>query len=69
MRSGSPSIYGAVAYAAAIDAIEVAGITAIEAVVKTLVLAVEETVSRVGAEVLAPWRSETERAGVLPNAG
>ena len=65
MREGSPSIYGAVAYAAAIDAIEVAGITAIEAVIRTLVVALEEAVSRVGAEVLAPWRSEAERAGIL----
>ena len=65
MREGSPSIYGAVAYAAAIDAIEVAGITAIEAVIRTLVLSLEEAVSRVGAEVLAPWRSEVERAGIL----
>jgi selenocysteine lyase/cysteine desulfurase len=65
MREGSPSIYGAVAYAAAIDAIEVAGIATIEAAVQSLVVALEQAVSRVGAEVLTPWRSEAERAGIL----
>jgi selenocysteine lyase/cysteine desulfurase len=65
MREGSPSIYGAVAYAAAIDAVEVAGIAAIESAIKAIVIDIEAAVSRAGAEVLTPWRSEAERAGIL----
>ena len=65
MREGSPSIYGAVAFAAAIDAIEVAGLAAIQATIRTLVLELEEALNRVGAEVLTPWRSEAERSGIL----
>lgn len=62
---GSPAVFGALQLGAAIEVIELAGIAAIEAVVLERVAALEEAARAAGAEVLAPWRSPAERAGII----
>jgi selenocysteine lyase/cysteine desulfurase len=65
LHLGSPAIGGAVAAAAAIEVIEIAGIDAIEAAILDTGRAVEATLDESGAEVLRPWRSDRERAGIV----
>jgi len=64
-QEGSPPYFGALQMGAAAEVIELAGIGAIEAVVRERVAALEEEARRAGAEVLAPWRGPEERAGIL----
>ncbi len=61
----APDPVGATAAAAAIDTIELVGIDAIEAAVLERAVAVEEGLRGLGAEVVAPWRSPSERAGIV----
>jgi selenocysteine lyase/cysteine desulfurase len=53
------------AMAAALELVEEAGIGAIEAAIVHRVRALELAVRWAGAEVLAPWRTPAERAGIL----
>ncbi|MFH2073581.1 MAG: aminotransferase class V-fold PLP-dependent enzyme, partial [Actinomycetota bacterium] len=62
---GTPPIPGAFQFAAAVDVIESAGVPAIAAVIADRVAALEEVVRSAGAEVMAPWASPAERAGIL----
>lgn len=64
-QEGSPPIFGGVAVQAAIDVIELAGIDAVHRAVVDRVCEIEELVRSRGGEVLAPWRSADERAGIL----
>jgi len=64
-QEGSPPYVGAIQMGAAAEVIEMAGIGAIEAVIRARVAALEEEIRRAGAEVLAPWRDPAERAGIL----
>lgn len=64
-QEGSPPYFGALQMGAAAEVIEMAGIGSIEAVIRERVADLEETVRRAGAEVFAPWRAPTERAGIL----
>ncbi len=65
LRLGSPALFGAIAFAAAIEVADIAGLAAIEAAIQERVVMLEEVLGRAGAELLAPWRSPAERAGVL----
>ena len=65
MQEGTPPIGGALQFAAAAEVIDAAGIEAITAAVLDRAAACEDAVRRAGAEVLAPWRSPSERAGIL----
>ncbi len=62
---GSPPLFGAVALGAAASVIEEAGIAAIETAVLERACQLEDVVRAAGAEVLAPWRSDRERSGIL----
>jgi selenocysteine lyase/cysteine desulfurase len=62
---GSPPMLGAVRLAAALEVLEIAGIEAIERVVRDRVERLLDVVAAAGAEVLAPWRFPGERAGIL----
>lgn len=64
-QEGSPPYFGALQMGAAVEVIELAGITAIEATIGERVAALEEAVRTAGAEVLAPWQNPGERAGIL----
>ncbi len=55
----------AASYHAALEVIELAGIDAISAAVLERSRRVEEVLRVVGATVRAPWRDETERAGIV----
>lgn len=65
LREGSPSVVGALACAEAIDTIEVAGISVIEAEIRQRLDALEEVLRAADAEILAPWSDDAERAGIL----
>jgi selenocysteine lyase/cysteine desulfurase len=65
LRIGSPSIYGVVALAAALEVIELAGMSAIEESIADIVVALDEALEAVGAECSTPWRSPAERAGII----
>jgi len=65
LRIGSPGIYGVVAFAAALEVIELAGISTIQTAIAGIVGALDETLEAVGAERSTPWRSPGERAGIL----
>ena len=62
---GSPNLLGAVAAAAALDVVGTGGIREIEAAVLERSGAVLNLVESLGAEVIAPWRSDRERAGIV----
>jgi selenocysteine lyase/cysteine desulfurase len=57
--------FAASALAAALELVEETGIAAIEAAIAHRVRALELAVRWAGAEVLAPWRTPAERAGIL----
>ncbi len=62
---GSPNLLGAVAAAAALDVVDVGGIANIEAAVLERSGAVLDLARSLDAEVIAPWRSDGERAGIV----
>jgi len=64
-QEGSPAMLGAFCLEAAVAVIDLAGIDTIEAAVLQRATEVEEAVRAAGAEVLSPWRDESERAGIL----
>jgi len=64
-QEGSPPYLGTLQMGAAVEVIEMAGITAIEEAVLERAAAVEDAVRRAGAEVLAPWHRPGERAGII----
>lgn len=64
-QEGSPVVFGAVAAAAAVEVVAEAGIDVVERRILDLAPALEEVVRAAGAEVLAPWREDGERAGIL----
>ena len=61
----SPNLLGAVASAAALNVVEVGGINKIEAAVLERSAAVLDLVRSLDADVIAPWRSDRERAGIV----
>jgi selenocysteine lyase/cysteine desulfurase len=61
----APDPVGGVAVAAAIDVIESMGIDAIEDAVLDRAEAIEEGLTAMGREVIAPWRRRSERAGIV----
>jgi len=61
----SPNVLGAVTSAAALEVVEIAGIEHVEAAVLERSGAVLEIARGLGAEVIAPWRSDRERAGIV----
>ncbi len=61
----APDPVGAVAAAAAIETIELAGIDAIERAILERSAAIEEGLRRLGFEVIAPRRIDSERAGIV----
>jgi selenocysteine lyase/cysteine desulfurase len=61
----SPNLLGAVAAAAALRLVEIGGLGDIEAAVLERSGAVLEMVRAVGGEVIEPWRSDRERAGIV----
>ncbi len=65
LREGAPTVAGAVAYAAAVETVELAGISAVETTIRQLVHALEDVLRAADAEVLDPWRSDEERAGII----
>jgi selenocysteine lyase/cysteine desulfurase len=65
LREGAPGVLGALACAAAIDTIELAGISAIEGAIRARARELEDVVRAAGADVTAPWRGDGERAGIL----
>ncbi len=62
---GSPPHYGATAFAAAIDVIELAGIEAIETAVLDNAHVAEDVLKAGGADVATPWRHDGERSGIV----
>ncbi len=61
----SPNLPGAVAAAAALQVVEAGGIHQIESAVLERSGAALDIVRSLGAEVIAPWRSDEERAGIV----
>ena len=64
-QEGSPPIFGGVAVHAAIDVIDLAGLPAVHEAVIDRVCELEEVVRSRGGEILEPWKSDDERAGIL----
>ncbi len=64
-QEGSPPIFGGVATGAAIDVIDMAGLDQIHRTVIDRVCQIEDIVRGRGGEILEPWQSEDERAGIL----
>jgi selenocysteine lyase/cysteine desulfurase len=62
---GSPNLLGAVAAAAALAVVDTGGIREIEVAVLERSGAVLDLVRSLDAEVIAPWRSDGERAGIV----
>jgi selenocysteine lyase/cysteine desulfurase len=62
---GSPNLLGAVAAAAALNVVHAAGIREIETAVLERSGAILDLVRSLDAEVIAPWRSDRERAGIV----
>ncbi len=62
---GSPNLPGAVAAAAALEIVEREGIAAIEHAVLERSGAVIDIARSLGAEIIAPWASDAERAGIV----
>jgi len=61
----APDPVGGTAVAAALAAIELIGIDAIEEAILDRAEAVEDGLRRAGAEVVAPWTGRSERAGIV----
>ena len=61
----SPNLLGAVAAAAALQLVEIGGTHEIEAAVLQRSGAVLDLVHSIGCEVIEPWRSDRERAGIV----
>jgi selenocysteine lyase/cysteine desulfurase len=61
----APPLPAAAGIPAALEVLELAGIDAISEAVLARSAAVEEAGRKAGAEVLAPWRSDSERSGVV----
>ena len=64
-QEGSPPVFGGVAVGAAIDVIEIAGIDGVARAVIDRVCETEDLLREKGAELLEPWGSDDERAGIL----
>lgn len=64
-QQGSPNLPGAVAAAAAIQVVEMGGIELIEAAVLERSSVVLDLVRSMGADVIAPWRTDRERSGIV----
>ena len=64
-QSGSPPLFGAMALAAALEVVEAEGMPNIHATVMENVIALEEVVRSVDAEVLDLWDGDEERSGIL----
>lgn len=64
-QEGSPPIFGGVAVGAAVDVIEMAGLEQVHRAVIDRVCEIEELIRGRGGEILEPWESEDERAGIL----
>ena len=64
-QMSAPPLPAAAGITAALEVLELAGIDAISEAVLARSAAVEEAGRRAGAEVLAPWRSDSERSGVV----
>ncbi len=64
-HEGSPPLFGAIALGAAASVIEEAGIAAIEAAVLERCRQFEEVLRSRSAEIMAPWRGDAERSGIL----
>lgn len=62
---GSPNLLGAVAAAAALRVVDAGAIRDIEAAVLQRSGAILDLVRSLDAEVIAPWRSDRERAGIV----
>jgi len=62
---GSPNLPGALAAAAALEIVERQGIDTIERAVLDRSAAVADLARSLGAEMLAPWRSDAERSGIV----
>ena len=62
---GSPNLLGAVASAAAFDVVDAGGMNEIEAAVLERSGAIVDLARSFGAEVITPWRSDAERAGIV----
>jgi selenocysteine lyase/cysteine desulfurase len=62
---GSPNLLGAVASAAAFDVVDAGGMNEIEAAVLERSGAIVDLARSLGAEVITPWRSDAERAGIV----
>lgn len=61
----SPNLLGAVAAAAALQVVEIGGINEIEAAVLERSGIVVDLVRSTGCEIIAPWRNDRERAGIV----
>jgi selenocysteine lyase/cysteine desulfurase len=64
-QMSAPPLPAAAGITAALEVLELAGIDAISEAVLARSAAVEEAGRRAGAEVLAPWNSDSERSGVV----
>ncbi len=64
-HEGSPPLFGAIALGAAAAVIAEAGVAAIEAAVLDRAGRMEDVLRAAGAEVMAPWRTEAERSGIV----
>lgn len=62
---GSAPIMMAAAFGAALDVLLMGGPGEVEAVVLDRAKALEEAVRSAGAEVLAPWKADSERSGIV----
>jgi len=61
----SPNLPGAIAAAAALELVDVGGVREIESAVLDRSGAVLDLARSVGADVIAPWRNDRERAGIV----
>ncbi|NNF64276.1 MAG: aminotransferase class V-fold PLP-dependent enzyme [Acidimicrobiia bacterium] len=64
-HEGSPAIFGGYAFGAAIEVIEMAGIDLIEKTILDTSREFESALRAAGAEMVSPWRNDSERAGIL----
>lgn len=64
-QEGSPPIFGGVAVGAAVDVIDIAGIHEIHRAVLDRVCQIEDLVRSRGGEILEPWDTDAERAGIV----
>lgn len=64
-QEGSPPIFGGVAVGAAVDVIDIAGIDLVHRAVAERVDEITRIIRTRGGEILEPWDSDAERAGIL----